>query len=209
MCQFSLPRTVCWWTWSGNTARLTSDMWRTSWRRGTKRSLCSLVVIPGHYRCLCWNNLKLLTKLWNWVSILFHRVPGVTIATDVICGFPTETEEVSFLIFTITTSYFRALYWKFKNFCYKTKQLKCRGTVKSSFFNNECQFSRFVSHSIEHYWYGHKKNKPQIDQKTFIMGVWNIHVYGNMNFYQWKTCWNWMNNPQLEKHNTVEIVYAS
>lgn len=27
---------------------------------------------------------------------VFHRVPGVTIATDVICGFPTETEEVSY-----------------------------------------------------------------------------------------------------------------
>ena len=26
---------------------------------------------------------------------LFCRVPGITIATDVICGFPAETEEVS------------------------------------------------------------------------------------------------------------------
>lgn len=29
-----------------------------------------------------------------WSLSLFHRVPGVTIATDIICGFPTETEQV-------------------------------------------------------------------------------------------------------------------
>ncbi len=27
------------------------------------------------------------------VDVLRHRVPGINIATDVICGFPTETEE--------------------------------------------------------------------------------------------------------------------
>ena len=26
---------------------------------------------------------------------LCYRVPGITIATDIICGFPTETDEVS------------------------------------------------------------------------------------------------------------------
>ena len=28
---------------------------------------------------------------------LFCRVPGITVATDIICGFPTETKEVCFV----------------------------------------------------------------------------------------------------------------
>lgn len=43
----------------------------------------------------------------NKVPHFFHRVPGVTIATDVICGFPTETEQVSVLsFFTMNNSEF-------------------------------------------------------------------------------------------------------
>jgi threonylcarbamoyladenosine tRNA methylthiotransferase CDKAL1 len=30
------------------------------------------------------------------VDFLKERVPGITIATDLICGFPTETDEVGF-----------------------------------------------------------------------------------------------------------------
>lgn len=51
----------------------------------------------------------------NEVSYFFHRVPGVTIATDVICGFPTETEQVSALsYFFFYNEQFRILFIKYK-----------------------------------------------------------------------------------------------
>ena len=42
-------------------------------------------------------NFNLVCLLWTKsidVSDLCYRVPGITIATDIICGFPTETDEV-------------------------------------------------------------------------------------------------------------------
>ena len=30
-------------------------------------------------------------------EVIVGRVPGINIATDIICGFPTESEEVKFL----------------------------------------------------------------------------------------------------------------
>ena len=34
---------------------------------------------------------------YMYIYIFFIRVSGLTIATDLICGFPTETEEVDHL----------------------------------------------------------------------------------------------------------------
>ena len=35
-------------------------------------------------------------KRWSMPFVyLFYRVPGINIATDIICGFPTETKEVT------------------------------------------------------------------------------------------------------------------
>lgn len=37
----------------------------------------------------------------NAVLILLNSVPGVTIATDIICGFPTETDEVCYNVLMV------------------------------------------------------------------------------------------------------------
>jgi len=55
--------------------------------------ICDLVLRQADRRLMvsfCWGKYR------YWVMSVF-RVPDVTIATDVICGFPTETAEVSVL----------------------------------------------------------------------------------------------------------------
>lgn len=64
--------------------------------------IINMCTITNSISLLCHNECVLSSqdssggyRVLNLIDLVcYYRVPGITVATDIICGFPTETKEV-------------------------------------------------------------------------------------------------------------------